>query len=188
MWGLIESAAPAMAVDPTNLEGIPTFPKAARVATSSRLPSSATSPSTRTPEQLFAPHESMPWNPLIAHTLYRRGIIEEWGRGIAKITEQTAAAGLAPPEIEDAGGCVTVRFWNNRYVPPRGDAGDLTKRQEEILVVLGASAEPLASREIGARLGKRVSRSGLLADLAALRRRGLVGLTGRGRSARWKRV
>ena len=140
-----------------------------------------------TPEQLFAPHESMPWNPLIAHAFYRRGIIEEWGRGIAKITEQNTAAGLAPPEIEDAGGCVTVRFWNNRYVPPRGDDGDLTKRQEAILVVLGAADQPLASREVGARLGQRVSRSGLLADLAALRSRGLVALTGRGRSARWKR-
>ena len=32
-----------------------------------------------TPGDLFAPHESRPWNPLIARTFYRRGIIEEWG-------------------------------------------------------------------------------------------------------------
>ena len=32
------------------------------------------------PEKLFTPHESRPWNPLIARTFYRRGIIEEWGR------------------------------------------------------------------------------------------------------------
>ena len=30
-----------------------------------------------TPEKLFGPHESRPWNPLIARTFYRRGIIEE---------------------------------------------------------------------------------------------------------------
>ena len=29
-----------------------------------------------TPEALFKPHESLPWNPLIARVLYRRGIIE----------------------------------------------------------------------------------------------------------------
>ena len=34
-----------------------------------------------TAEALFAPHESLPWNPLIARVFYRRGIIEQWGRG-----------------------------------------------------------------------------------------------------------
>ena len=29
-----------------------------------------------TAEALFEPHESLPWNPLIARVLYRRGIIE----------------------------------------------------------------------------------------------------------------
>ncbi len=33
-----------------------------------------------TPEALFGPHESLPWNPLIAGVFYRRGIIESWGR------------------------------------------------------------------------------------------------------------
>lgn len=33
-----------------------------------------------TPTKLSEPHESLPWNPLIARTIYRRGIIEEWGR------------------------------------------------------------------------------------------------------------
>lgn len=34
-----------------------------------------------TPEALYLPHESLPWNPLIARVFYRRGIIEAWGRG-----------------------------------------------------------------------------------------------------------
>ncbi len=34
-----------------------------------------------TAEALFEPHESLPWNPLIARVFYRRGIIESWGRG-----------------------------------------------------------------------------------------------------------
>ena len=34
-----------------------------------------------TPGSLFEPHESMPWNPLVAQVFYRRGIIEQWGRG-----------------------------------------------------------------------------------------------------------
>ena len=57
-----------------------------------------------TPEKLFAPHESIPWNPLIADAFYRRGIIERWGRGTLKMAELAAAAGLPRPEIEDDGG------------------------------------------------------------------------------------
>ena len=34
-----------------------------------------------TPGKSVYAHESLPWNPLIARTFYRRGIIEEWGRG-----------------------------------------------------------------------------------------------------------
>ena len=139
-----------------------------------------------TPEQLFASHESMPWNPLIARAFYRRGMIEEWGRGIARIVEQTKLAGLAPPEIEDAAVSVTVRFRNNRYVAPRGGSGDPDDRRLAILALL--ADRPLAIREISDRLGSRASRSTLNSDLAALRDQGLVTLTGRGRSARWKRV
>ena len=139
-----------------------------------------------TPEQLFASHESMPWNPLIARAFYRRGMIEEWGRGIARIVEQTKRAGLARPEIEDAAGCVTVRFRNNLYVAPQGGSGDPHERRAAILAVL--ADRPLAIGEISDRLSTRASRRTLLGDLAALRDQGLVTLIGRGRSARWKRV
>ena len=50
------------------------------------------------------------WNPLIARTFYRRGIIEQWGIGTLKMAELTRSAGLPAPEIEDDGGVVTVRF------------------------------------------------------------------------------
>ena len=63
-----------------------------------------------TPEELFTPHESRPWNPLIARTFYRRGIIEEWGSGTLKMVELASAAGLPAPQIEDDGASVTVRF------------------------------------------------------------------------------
>jgi len=139
-----------------------------------------------TPERLFESHESMPWNPLIARAFYRRGIIEEWGRGIARIVEQTKLAGLVEPEIEDATDSVTVRFRNKRFIPPQGESRGPDERRAAILAVL--ADRPLAIREISDRLGRRASRRTLLGDLAALRDRGLVALTGRGRSARWKRL
>lgn len=71
-----------------------------------------------TAEKLLEPHESLPWNPIIARVLHRRGVIKQWGRGTLKMAELAAKAGQPRPEIEEVGGCVMVRFFPNRYVPP----------------------------------------------------------------------
>ncbi|QTA84216.1 ATP-binding protein [Desulfonema magnum] len=63
-----------------------------------------------TPEELFRPHRSLPWNPLIARAFYLRGIIETWGRGTLRMREVTLAAGLPEPEIRCGTGEVSVVF------------------------------------------------------------------------------
>lgn len=141
-----------------------------------------------TAEALFAPHESLPWNPLTARVLYRRGIVESWGRGTLKMVELTSQAGLPRPEIEDAGGCVTVRFRPSRYLPPQRVGRDVTKRQQTILASIGEADSGLALREIHAQLGPDVSERQVREDLATLRTLGLVIPSGHGRGARWKRL
>ena len=103
-----------------------------------------------TPEELFAPHESRPWNPLIARTFYRRGVIEKWGSGTLKMAELTSSAGLPIPEIEDASGCVTVRFRHGQFVLLRGN---MSERQEAIIALLDRVNDGLTLREIQARPG-----------------------------------
>lgn len=141
-----------------------------------------------TPEVLFRPHESLPWNPLIANVFFRRGIIESWGRGTIKMAEIAASAGLPRPEIEDAGGCVTVRFRPTRYVPPQRVARNLTERQQTILAVLDAAGGSLALREILDRLGEAVGERQVREDLTTLRILGLASSSGHGRGARWTRL
>jgi ATP-dependent DNA helicase RecG len=141
-----------------------------------------------TPEALFGPHESLPWNPLIASVFYRRGIIESWGRGTIKMAELALSAGLPCPEIEDAGGCVTVRFRPTRYVPPQRVGRDLTERQQAILVVLHEAVNGLALREVHTRLVGQGTERQVREDLATLRMLGLAIPSGRGRGARWKRL
>ena len=157
-----------------------------------------------TPERLFAPHESLPWNPLIARTFYRRGLIEEWGRGTLKMAEAIASAGLPRPEIEDAGGCVTVRFRHRTAAAWRagGDGTDrasdasarqfgmkdLNDRMRAILAVLERAGQPLALREIRAGLAQQVEARRLRQDLADLKANGLIAPAGHGRGARWTRV
>jgi ATP-dependent DNA helicase RecG len=135
-----------------------------------------------TPEALFGPHESLPWNPLIANVFYRRGIIESWGRGTLKIAELALAAGLPRPEIESSGGCVTVRFRPTWYVPP-----NLTERQREILGTLSTSPTGLALRDVYGRVGGKATERQVREDLAVLRTLGLAYATGHGRGALWKR-
>ena len=141
-----------------------------------------------TPEKLFAPHESLPWNPLIARTFYRRGIIEEWGRGTVRMAELTTSAGLPLPEIEDDGGCVTVRFRRSPHSPfssQQRSMTDMQARQKSILALLSHTDDGLTLREIRVQLGPHISERQVRRTLAVLRERGMAMSTGRGLAARW---
>jgi ATP-dependent DNA helicase RecG len=141
-----------------------------------------------TAEALFAPHESLPWNPLIARVFYRRDIIESWGRGTIKMAELMSSAGLPRPEIEDGGGCVTVRFRPSQYIAPRRVGRDVSERQRDILTMLAQSDSGLALREIHARIGAMASERQVREDLGTLRTLGLAQSVGHGRGARWRQV
>lgn len=138
-----------------------------------------------TVEDLYGPHESLPWNPLIARVLFRRGVIESWGRGTIKMAELTREAGLPSPEIEDAAGRVTVLFRPSGYRPPVRVARDLTERQRHILQLLGASQRGLALREIRGQLPDLAAEWEVKEDLAVLKHLELVQSGGHGRGAYW---
>ena len=142
-----------------------------------------------TPEKLFGPHESRPWNPLIARTFYRSGIIEEWGSGTLKMAEMTSSAGLLVPEIEDDGGAVTVRFRHGRFVPQPATSGmsGPEERREMILTLLEGVEDGLTRQELHARLGPEVSERQVRRALSALKNGGLVVSTNRGPLTRWRR-
>lgn len=141
-----------------------------------------------TPEDLYEKHESKPWNPLIARTFYRRGVIEEWGRGTLRMAELAMSAGLPRPEIEERGDCVTVRFWPADHAPSRVGGNGLIERQDAILALLDRVEDGLPLREIRARLPSQTSERQTRRALEELREKGLVALFGRGPAARWRRM
>ncbi len=141
-----------------------------------------------TPEKLFGPHESRPWNPLIARTFYRRGIIEEWGSGTLKMADLASGAGLPTPDIEDDGVAVTVRFRHDVLMPRRsGSEAGPAQRRETILALLDGAEEGLTSREIHVRLGPGVSERQVRRTLEELKNRRVVVPPGRGRR-HWRRA
>ena len=139
-----------------------------------------------TPDDLFAPHESRPWNPLVARTFYRRGVIEQWGRGTLRMAQLATAAGLPRPEIEECADSVTVRFRRSDHHAVRRADDDLTDQQNAVLEVLRGSGRALALREIRALLGADTNERRLREDLATLKAKGLADSAGRGAGARWK--
>ena len=139
-------------------------------------------------EDLFGPHESRPWNPLIARTFYRRGIIEEWGRGTIKMADIATSAGLPRPEIEERHECVTIRFLRAGIVLSEQNGNGLVERQKAILALLDRTEKGLALREIVANLTPDVSVRQVRRALAVLRNRGLAEPAGRGIAARWRRT
>lgn len=54
-------------------------------------------PENWTIDTLQKKHSSIPYNPEISNAFFRVGYIEAWGRGIRKMNEQCAAAGLPAP-------------------------------------------------------------------------------------------
>ncbi len=138
-----------------------------------------------TPDDLFQPHDSLPWNPLMARVFYKRGVIESWGRGTLKMEELTTRAGLPRPEIEEIAGCVLVRFRPTSYIPPQRIAQHVTERQQRILTVLSTSVQGMPLRDLFTELGSSLSQWDLKNDLGVLKVLGLVRTIGHGRGARW---
>lgn len=139
-----------------------------------------------TPEKLFVQHESRPWNPLIARTFFRRGIIEEWGSGTLKMAKLVSRSGLPSPEIEDEGGCVTVRFRHGKMVPKRRKQNEPVELSRKILAMINNAGDGLARRDIRAQMSAGVSERQVRRILEELKESGLIVSVSRGRGARWR--
>ncbi|MFZ5625128.1 MAG: ATP-binding protein [Gemmatimonadota bacterium] len=139
------------------------------------------------PEDLKRKHDSRPRNPLIAGVFYRRGLIEQWGRGTQEIVALCVRAGHPEPEFGEQAGSVWVRFLPSGYIAPHRVAHDLTERQREILQVL-AHRGSLTFADVREHLSDPPSDRSIRNDLMHLRQLGLARLDGRGRGARWSLV
>ena len=63
-----------------------------------------------TPDGRILGQPSKPRSPYLTNIFYRRGLIEQWGRGANRIVELTVQAGHPEPEFAEIAGSVVVRF------------------------------------------------------------------------------
>lgn len=74
-------------------------------------------------EKIRSTHESRPQNPLIANVLYKRKVLENWGRGIGLMISECSKAGLPEPEYETLGDNVRLIFrYKTKYRPSTDQA------------------------------------------------------------------
>ena len=140
----------------------------------------------QTPQELLVPHPSRPWNPIIAGVFYRRGIIEQWGRGTLKMVELARDAGLPPPEIEATAHQVMIRFRPTAYVPPHRVGLKLSELQRRLLDIV-SQAGPCPLGEIINALPTETSRRTVQDNLKLLVQLDLLDAPSkRGLGALWK--
>lgn len=120
----------------------------------------------------------------MTNVFYRRGLVEEWGRGTQMIVDLCVRAGHPEPEFLEESGAVGVRFLPSGYLAPHRVVHDLTERQREILQVI-ARDQPTPLRDIMERLASPPAAATVRDDLYHLKRLGLLDSKGRGRGATW---
>ncbi len=125
-----------------------------------------------TPEKLAHPHESKPWNPIIASVFYRAGIIEKWGMGTLNIIEWCKKNINPDPIWEVRVQSVVTTFFPSLFFS-RGQKTQKTRPElrpgsleEKILNVL--QENPLSKGELANILGHKHISGGLKKALQSL--------------------
>ena len=138
-----------------------------------------------TPDVLYGPHPSRPWNPKVAEVLHRRGSIEAWGTGFNRMVDEVRDSGLVVPLVSTLppdGFMVT--FTRPGFAPGVFKQG-LSEDQAAVLDALYERPGQLVS-ELVTRIGR--PRRSLSRELQRLEAMGFVRVKGQTVNARWEPV
>ncbi|GAB6274709.1 MAG: helix-turn-helix domain-containing protein [Peptococcaceae bacterium] len=80
-------------------------------------------------DELKKSHASYPRNELLADVFFKAGLIEAWGRGTIKITDECKKAGLPEPEFKEGFGGFAVYFYKDIYTEENLKKMGLSERQ-----------------------------------------------------------
>lgn len=142
-----------------------------------------------TVEQLYAKHSSQPFNPDVANTFFRAGMIEAWGRGIERIFVACRTASTPVPEFRAEQTGLWVAFIFPNVETPAQAARSKTrgktrgKTREKILACI--TADPLiTAEELAGQLGITVK--GVEWQLSKLKKAGRLQRVGPAKGGHWQ--
>lgn len=130
--------------------------------------------------KLLSKHASQPFNPDVANTFFRAGMIESWGRGIERIIDACAAAGTPEPELryEQSGLWVVFNFIQGKML------GKTPQKTPEMILEALKIAPSLSGFEIANQIGK--SESAVKRAIRKLREDGKLERIGSAKGGSWK--
>ena len=120
-----------------------------------------------TPEKLMHPHESKPWNPIIASVFYRAGVIEKWGMGTLNILDWCRQNGKPFSSWEERAHSVVTTFLPSTFFATGKKTEELEIRPEsrpeslEAIIINLLKTGPLSKAEIARKLGHKNISGGL---------------------------
>ncbi len=109
-----------------------------------------------TVENLLQKHSSKPYNPDIANTFYRAGMIEAWGRGIERIMDACKAAEVPIPEIKfETGGLWVIFHYPASAIEKRSveSSEKGSEKSSEKIIRLIQDDPHISARSMAERLG-----------------------------------
>jgi len=131
-------------------------------------------------EQLKTTHPSVARNPLIVHTFYLAGLIEEYGSGIGRIMDSLKEANLPEPEFKEEFAGFSIYLRKDYYTEERLKEMGLNNRQIKAVMYVKEKGKITNKeyQEINGVIKKTASRDlGVLTDKRILEK---VGSTGKG--------
>ena len=142
-------------------------------------------------KKLLGNHPSIPYNPDIANTLFRAGMIEAWGRGISKIVDTCKVAGLPAPHFNTSfGGLQLVfRFDTSGSVKSsgkssvKGSVKGSVKSSVKIITLITDNSE-ITIPEIADNIG--ISTRAVEKHIAKLKLEGIIMRVGSDKAGKWK--
>jgi ATP-dependent DNA helicase RecG len=128
-------------------------------------------------DRLLGKHASQPFNPDIANAFFRVGMIEAWGRGIARIMETCANSGLPELELRQE----QTGFW---IVFPFVEGMDLENATQEKILTLLRSQPSMTRKELADRVG--ISENGIKYHLDKMKAAQIIRHQGSTKAGLWE--
>ncbi len=133
-------------------------------------------------DDLKKSHPSRPRNELLADIFFKAGLIETWGRGTIKITNECKKAKLPEPEFKEEFGGFSVYFYKDIYSEEKLRKMGLNDRQIKAVRYLKERGR-ITNKEYREMTG--LSDEGARIDLNELVKKGVLLTKGRGRKAHY---
>jgi len=149
-------------------------------------------PQNWTLETLMQKHASQPFNPVIANVFFLAGLIESWGRGIDKITQESESFNNITPKFRfDNGLWVEFDFnqadilsTNNGLVDGLVDGlvGGLVESQKQIVHLIAQNPN-ISKKEMSERIG--ISTTAIDKNIISLKNKKIIKRIGSDKAGEW---